>query len=200
MATVGIPAGEGPLYATIETDLGTIKVRLYEQEAPKTVANFCGLATGAKEWRHPKTGEKQIGKPLYDGTTFHRVIPDFMIQAGDPFSHPTEGDPARAGSGDPGYRFEDEFQSRLRFDRPGFLAMANSGPNTNGSQWFITEVATPHLNNKHTIFGEVVKGFERVPKLARVPASGSRPVPPVAIRHVTIARGAPERPAPELGG
>jgi len=106
-------------------------------------------------------------KPLYDGTMFHRVIPTFMIQGGDPFSNPKTGDPSRAGTGGPGYQFEDEFQSGRKFDRPGLLAMANSGPNTNGSQFFITEVPTPHLNNRHTIFGEVVKGQELVPQIAR---------------------------------
>jgi peptidyl-prolyl cis-trans isomerase A (cyclophilin A) len=185
----GIPAGEGPLLATLETTLGTIMLRLYEKEAPKTAANFVGLATGTKEWRHPKSGEKQVGVPFYDGTAFHRVIPNFMIQAGDRYSHPVDGDPELAGRGNPGYRFEDEVVSGLRFDRPGVLAMANSGPNTNGSQWFITEVATPHLNNKHTIFGEVVKGFERVPKIARVPAPGSRPSTPVFIQRLVISRG-----------
>lgn len=183
------PEGGGPLTATLDTTEGTIVLKLYEKEAPKTVANFVGLATGKKEWRHPKTGQKHLGKPLYDGTTFHRVIPNFMIQAGDPLSHPTEGDPALAGRGDPGFRFADEFQAGLRFDRPGLLAMANSGPDSNGCQWFITEVATPHLNNKHTIFGEVLKGFENVPKIARVPATGSRPNVPVVIRSVTITRG-----------
>jgi peptidyl-prolyl cis-trans isomerase A (cyclophilin A) len=184
-----VPEGTGPLTATLDTSLGTIVLKLYEKEAPRTVANFVGLATGQKEWRHPKTGQKQIGKPLYDGTTFHRVIPNFMIQAGDPLSHPTEGDPALAGRGDPGYRFADEFQSGLRFDRPGLLAMANSGPNSNGSQWFITEVATPHLNNKHTIFGEVLQGFELIPRMARVPSTGSRPDVPIVIRSITISRG-----------
>ena len=189
MTAPGIPEGEGVLTATLETSMGTIVLKLFEAEAPKTVANFVGLATGAKEWRHPKTGQKMQSRPLYDGTAFHRVIPNFMIQAGDPLSHPTEGDPGRAGTGDPGYRFEDEFKSGFKFDRPGLLAMANAGPNTNGSQWFITEVATPHLNNRHTIFGEVIKGFEIVPKIARVPvAASNRPVQPVLINKITIAR------------
>jgi peptidyl-prolyl cis-trans isomerase A (cyclophilin A) len=169
--------------------MGDIVVALYEKEAPKTVANFVGLATGAREWTHPKTGEKQKGRPLYNGTTFHRVIPDFMIQGGDPLSSVKDGDMSRAGTGDPGYKFEDEFQSGLRFDRPGLLAMANSGPNTNGSQFFITEVATAHLTNRHTIFGEVVKGFELVPKITRVPKQGSRPTPPVELKAVVISRG-----------
>jgi peptidyl-prolyl cis-trans isomerase A (cyclophilin A) len=190
MTNMGIPEGDGPLLATIETSLGTIVARLYEKEAPKTVANFVGLATGEKEWRHPKSGVRQVGTPLYDGTSFHRVIPNFMIQTGDRLSHPIDGEPGRAGSGNPGYRFADEFSSGLKFDRPGLLGMANIGLNTNGSQWFITEVATPHLNDKHTIFGEVSRGFEIVPKIARVPtAEQSRPVVPVTIRKITIARG-----------
>ena len=187
--SVVLPPGEGPLLAVIETSMGTLTVRLYEKEAPRTVANFVGLATGQKEWRHPKSGQKQVGRPLYDGTTFHRVMPNFMIQGGDPLSHVTDGDPALEGRGDPGFRFADEVNNGLRFDRPGFIAMANSGPNTNGCQWFITEVAAPHMNNKYSIFGEVVKGFERVPKIARVKVEGTRPVVPVVIQKVTIVRG-----------
>jgi len=189
VSTDGIPAGEGPLYALLQTSMGDIKVRLYEKDAPKTVANFVGLATGARAWTHPKSKKKQQNRPLYDGTSFHRVIPKFMIQAGDPLSNPTDGDLSLAGTGDPGYRFEDEFQSGLQFDRPGLLAMANSGPNTNGSQWFITEVPTPHLSGRHTIFGEVVSGFELVPKIARVEA-GKRnaPLEPVLLKRVVITR------------
>jgi len=145
------------LYATFKTSQGDIVVKLLSAEAPETVANFVGLATGEKEWSDPRTGEKQ-SRPLYDGTVFHRVIPDFMIQGGDPLGN---------GRGGPGYKFADEFGSGRVFDRPGLLAMANSGPNTNGSQFFITEVPTRWLDNKHTIFGEVVKGFELVPKIAR---------------------------------
>ena len=132
-------------------------VKLFEKDAPKTVANFVGLATGKQEWVDPRTGKKSNAR-LYDGTAFHRVIPQFMIQGGDPLG---------TGTGGPGYKFEDEFQSGRKFDRPGLLAMANAGPNTNGSQFFITEVPTPHLNNRHTIFGEVVKGQELVPQIAR---------------------------------
>lgn len=185
----GIPPGDGPLYATLETSMGTIKVRLFEKDAPKTVANFVGLATGARTWTHPKSNKKMEHRPLYDGTSFHRVIPNFMIQAGDPFSHPTDGDLGRAGTGDAGYKFEDEFQSGRQFDRPGLLAMANSGPNTNGSQWFITEVPTPHLSGRHTIFGEVVSGFEIVPKIARVPTGArNKPLEPVILKRVVITR------------
>ena len=143
--------------ATLHTTAGDIRVQLYGNHAPKTVKNFVDLATGGVEWKHPQTGQKS-NDPLYDGTIFHRVISGFMIQGGDPLGE---------GFGGPGYRFGDEFHPELSFDRPYLLAMANSGPNTNGSQFFITEVATPHLNGRHTIFGEVVKGQELVPKIAR---------------------------------
>jgi peptidyl-prolyl cis-trans isomerase A (cyclophilin A) len=152
-----IPQGPGDLYAVFQTSRGTIVVKLFEKDAPKTVANFVGLAKGSQDWIDPRTGQKSKAK-LYDGTVFHRVIPQFMIQGGDPLG---------TGTGGPGYKFEDEFQSGRKFDKPGVLAMANAGPNTNGSQFFITEVATPHLNSRHTIFGEVVKGGELVPQIAR---------------------------------
>jgi peptidyl-prolyl cis-trans isomerase A (cyclophilin A) len=152
-----IPPGPGDLYAIFQTSLGKIVVKLYEKEAPKTIANFVGLATGKQEWVDPRTGQKSKAR-LYDGTSFHRVIPQFMIQGGDPLG---------TGTGGPGYKFEDEFQGGRKFDKPGLLAMANAGPNSNGSQFFITEVPTPHLNNRHTIFGEVVKGFDLVPQIAR---------------------------------
>ena len=152
-----IPQGSGDLYAVFQTSRGNLVVKLFEKDAPKTVANFVGLATGKQEWIDPRTGQKSKGK-LYDGTSFHRVIPQFMIQGGDPLG---------TGTGGPGYKFEDEFQSGKKFDRPGLLAMANAGPNTNGSQFFITEVPTPHLNSRHTIFGEVVKGQDLVPQIAR---------------------------------
>jgi peptidyl-prolyl cis-trans isomerase A (cyclophilin A) len=168
----GIPQGRGDLYAIFQTSAGNITCRLFEKEAPETVANFVGLAMGTKEWTDPRTGEK-VKKPLYDGTMFHRVIPNFMIQGGDPLGN---------GTGDPGYRFKDEFQSGRTFDKPGLLAMANAGPNTNGSQFFITEVPTPHLNNRHTIFGECINGFELVPKIAR---SGNGKT---TLQHVEIVR------------
>jgi peptidyl-prolyl cis-trans isomerase A (cyclophilin A) len=143
-------------YATFETSAGKIGVRFYADRAPKTVANFIGLATGTKESTDPRTHQK--GKrPFYDGTVFHRVIPRFMIQGGDPTG---------TGTGDPGYKFADEIHADDAF-KAGHLAMANSGPNTNGSQFFITEVATPHLNGKHTIFGEVVCGLDLVSRIAR---------------------------------
>ena len=152
------PKREPGTYVVFETSLGKIVCKFYNQEAPKTVANFIGLAKGTREWTHPETGKKMTGTPYFDGTVFHRVIPDFMIQGGDPTG---------TGTGWPGYKFEDEFVETLNFDVPGRLAMANSGPNTNGSQFFITEVPTPHLNQKHTIFGQVVEGQELVAKIAR---------------------------------
>jgi peptidyl-prolyl cis-trans isomerase A (cyclophilin A) len=143
-------------FATLETNKGAIRVRLFPDTAPKTVENFVGLATGSRSWQDPKTGAEQQ-RPLYDGTIFHRVIPDFMIQGGDPLG---------TGTGGPGYSFEDEVSGPHRFDRPGYLAMANAGPNTNGSQFFITQVPTPWLDGKHTIFGEVVDGMEVVDAIA----------------------------------
>jgi peptidyl-prolyl cis-trans isomerase A (cyclophilin A) len=174
MANDGIPQGSGDLYALFKTTRGTLTVKLFEKDAPKTVANFVGLATGAKEWTDPRSGAKSHAK-LYDGTQFHRVIPQFMIQGGDPLGQ---------GVGGPGYKFADEFGSGKSFDKPGLLAMANAGPNTNGSQFFITEVPTPHLNNKHTIFGEVVKGFELVPQIARAGNAQTQ------LTHVEIVRSA----------
>src|SRR5438309_924242 len=146
------------LFATFATSMGDIVIKLFPDRAPKTVENFVGLAEGTKEWKDPKTGEKKTSTPLYDGTMFHRVIPDFMIQGGDPLG---------TGTGGPGYRFEDEIGPQNKFAKPYLLAMANAGPNTNGSQFFITEVPTPHLDRGHTIFGEVVKGGDLVPKIAR---------------------------------
>ncbi len=160
------------LYATFETSMGKIVCKLFSKDAPKTVENFVGLVTGEKEWTHPKTGARSK-TPLYDGTVFHRVIPEFMVQGGDPLG---------TGTGGPGFKFEDEFKSGRKFDKPGLLAMANAGPNTNGSQFFITEVPTPHLNNRHTIFGEVVSGFDLVPKIARAGNAA------VKLNKVTISK------------
>ena len=140
-------------YATFDTSEGTIVCRLFEQEAPITVKNFIDLAEGTREWTHPQTRAKNKA-PLYNGTIFHRVIPDFMVQGGDP---------AGTGMGGPGYQFQDETRtSPHKFDKPGKLAMANSGPNTNGSQFFITHVACPWLDGKHTVFGQVIEGQEVV--------------------------------------
>ena len=146
------PEKKGPLYATLKTSMGDIVIQLFEDKAPKTVANFVGLASGTKEWTDPKTGEK-VKRPLYNGTIFHRVIPGFMIQGGDPLGN---------GTGGPGYKFEDEFSPELRHNKPGIISMANAGPNTNGSQFFITHKETPFLDGKHSVFGEVVKGQEVV--------------------------------------
>ena len=162
-----------PLFATFKTSAGDIVVKLLPEKAPQTVENFVGLAEGTKKWTDPRTGMPS-SKPLYDGTMFHRVIPEFMIQGGDP-----RGD----GTGGPGFKFADEIGPDNKFDRPGLLAMANAGPGTNGSQFFITEVPTPHLNKGHTIFGEVVKGQELVAKIARLGNAKTK------LDKVTITRG-----------
>lgn len=171
------------VYAKFDTSEGLIVCRLFTKDAPKTVENFVGLATGEKGWTHPGTGEERKGVPLYDGTIFHRCIANFMIQGGDPLGK---------GTGGPGYKFADEFQSGRRFDQPGLLAMANAGPNTNGSQFFITVVPTPWLNNKHTIFGEVTVGQSVVERLANVVPKGAndRPKKDVVIRALTISKTA----------
>ena len=164
-------------FATLETSKGPIRVRLFPDTAPKTVENFIGLAIGTKPWRNPATGAQEQG-PLYEGTGFHRVIPNFMIQGGDPLG---------TGRGGPGYQFEDEVDGPHRFDRPGYLAMANAGPGTNGSQFFITQVPTPWLDGKHTIFGEVVEGMEVVDAMAAVDRGpGDRPVEDLRLERVLI--------------
>jgi peptidyl-prolyl cis-trans isomerase A (cyclophilin A) len=167
-------------YAVFTTTEGKITVRLFEADAPITVKNFIELAEGAKEWTHPVTRRKSTAK-LYDGTIFHRVIKDFMIQGGDP---------AGTGMGGPGYRFQDETKgSPHQFDKPGKLAMANAGPNTNGSQFFITVVPTPWLTGKHTIFGEVVEGQQIVTRISLVPSGGQdKPHKPVVLESVVIER------------
>ena len=178
IAMGGKPKMPDKMYATLETNKGKIVCILYGKEAPKTVENFVGLATGEKEWIDPKTKEK-VKKPLYNGTIFHRVIPDFMIQGGDPLG---------MGIGGPGYRFEDEFVDTLKFDQPGRLAMANSGPGTNGSQFFITVAPTEWLNNHHTIFGQVIEGQDVVNAISMVKrGQNDKPVEPVVIEKVTIS-------------
>ena len=152
-------------------------VVLEEQRAPKTVANFVGLATGTIAWSDPKTGQNMQGTPLYEGVRFHRVIPGFMVQCGDPLSRLVdERAKARWGTGGPGYQFSDEFHPKLQHDQPGVLSMANAGPGTNGSQFFITEGPTPHLNGRHSVFGHVVAGQDIISKIANAPRSaGDRP-------------------------
>jgi peptidyl-prolyl cis-trans isomerase A (cyclophilin A) len=183
---INVP-GQGQLYARLTTNLGPIVLRLEEQRAPKTVKNFVGLATGAIEWKDPKTGAPMLGTPAYDGVRFHRVIPNFMIQCGDPLSRHADT-AARWGTGNAGYRFEDEFHPELRHDGPGVLSMANSGPGTNSAQWFITEGPTPHLDKKHSVFGRVVSGQEVVAQIARVPSTRDRPNQDVVLERVEIFR------------
>lgn len=169
-----------PLYATLKTSMGDIVVVLFEDKAPKTVANFVGLAEGTKEWTDPSTRER-VKRPLYNGTIFHRVIPGFMIQGGDPLA---------SGAGGPGFRFEDEFHPDLKHSKAGILSMANAGPNTNGSQFFITHKATPWLDGRHSVFGEVVKGQEVLVAIGNVPRdSRDRPLKEVELKEVIISRG-----------
>ena len=167
-------------YAVFNTSEGTIVCRLFEKEAPKTVQNFIELAEGKREWTHPNSGKKSKDR-LYDGTIFHRVIPNFMIQGGDP---------AGTGFGGPGYQFEDETKgSPHKFDKPGKLAMANAGPNTNGSQFFITVAATPWLTGNHTIFGEVVEGQDVADKITKLPRNRQdKPNKDVVLKEVRIER------------
>jgi peptidyl-prolyl cis-trans isomerase A (cyclophilin A) len=168
------------LTATLATTQGTVTVRLFPDHAPKTVRNFVELAEGGREWTNPRTRATTKDK-LYDGTIFHRVITNFMIQGGDPLG---------TGTGGPGYKFGDEIHPDLQFDRPYLLAMANAGPGTNGSQFFVTTVPTPWLNGKHTIFGEVTDGAEVVDQISRVQTvPGDRPVQDVVLQSVTINRG-----------
>jgi peptidyl-prolyl cis-trans isomerase A (cyclophilin A) len=167
-------------YAVLNSSEGTIVCRLFEKDAPKTVQNFVELAEGKREWTHPGTRQKTRAR-LYDGTIFHRVIPNFMIQGGDPLG---------VGHGGPGYQFEDETKGSLhKFDKPGKLAMANAGPNTNGSQFFITVAPTPWLTGNHTIFGEVVEGQEVANKIVNVPRNRQdKPTTDVVLNSVTIER------------
>lgn len=180
-SSVELPTEPGQ-YAIIYTSSGTIVCRLFDKSAPKTVANFVGLATGTKAWTDPETG-KTKHTPIYPGTTFHRVIPGFMIQGGDPL-----GD----GRGTPGYQIDDEIDSSLGFDKPGILAMANSGPNTNGSQFFITVAPAPHLDGRYSIFGEVVSGQSVVDSISQAPRDDEdKPLTAVKILRIAIRRVAP---------
>ena len=184
-------APNGPL-VVMDTSMGRITCQFYQKQAPNTVANFIGLAEGTKDWTNPVTKKVEHHKPLYDGTTFHRVIPEFMIQGGDP---------AGTGMGGPGYAFPDELDPSLTFDRPGRLAMANSGPNTNGSQFFITEQAYPSLDQNYTLFGQCDDpSVEVVKAIARVPRDGDdKPLSPVTLEKVTIVSEGQALPALQPG-
>ena len=190
-ATKGL-SGSGPLTAKIETTLGTFTCEFFDKQAPITVANLVGLARGVRPFRD-KSGE-WVKKPFYDGLIFHRVIPGFMIQGGDPLG---------SGTGNPGYRFKNEVSPDLLFDQPGRLAYANSGPNTNGSQFFITEVATPHLNGGYTIFGQcdeaTVALVKTIAHMATDPAT-EKPFRPVKIVHISVVRSTGIAPKPGAGG
>ena len=168
------------VFAHFTTSEGKFTARLFDAETPNTVANFTGLADGSKDWTDPRTGRK-VKQPYFNGTIFHRVIDGFMIQGGDPLGQ---------GTGGPGYTFGDEFHPKLRHSKPGILSMANRGPNTNGGQFFITLAATPWLDNKHSVFGEIVEGMDVVQKIGTTPTSkpGDRPVKPITVESVTIER------------
>jgi len=169
------------VYAQFVTSEGNFTVRLFDQEVPKTVENFVGLAEGTKQWTDPKTNQK-VTRPYYDGVIFHRVIDGFMVQSGDPLGQ---------GIGGPGYTFSDEFHPKLRHSKAGILSMANRGPNTNGGQFFITLGATPHLDDRHSVFGEVTEGMDVVRKIGST-ATGpqDRPVKPIVIQSIKIERRA----------
>ncbi len=165
------------LLAHFTTSEGNFTVRLFDDKVPNTVANYVGLAEVSKEWNDPRSGQK-VKRPYFDGLIFHRVIADFMIQGGDPLG---------SGTGGPGYKFGDEFHPTLRHGKPGILSMANAGPNTNGSQFFITLVPTPWLDNKHSVFGEVTDGMDVVEKIGKTKTGpGDRPVKPITIESVKI--------------
>jgi len=168
------------VFAHFTTSEGNFTARLFDAETPNTVANFSGLADGTKEWTDPRTGKK-VKTPYFNGTVFHRVIDGFMIQGGDPLGQ---------GTGGPGYTFADEFSPKLRHSKPGILSIANRGPNTNGGQFFITLAATPWLDDKHSVFGEVVEGMDVVKKIGNTATSkpGDRPVKPITIQSVTIEK------------
>lgn len=171
------------LFAVMKTNLGDVTLKLYSKKTPKTVSNFVGLASGEKDWKSPATGERKKGVAFYNGLTFHRVIDGFMIQGGCPLG---------TGTGDPGYAFEDECASGCSFEKKGLLAMANAGPGTNGSQFFITTSTPTYLNNKHTIFGEVVKGYEVVEAISKAPKGPSdKPIEPITIVSITLSESQP---------
>ncbi|MFC4541255.1 peptidylprolyl isomerase [Halosolutus amylolyticus] len=168
----------GDVTATLHTNRGDIEVELYDERAPRTVDNFVGLATGGKTWTDPESGEEVEGEPLYDDVAFHRVIEGFMIQGGDP---------TETGRGGPGYQFDDEFHEELRHDDEGILSMANSGPNTNGSQFFITLDAQPHLDDRHSVFGKVVDGMDVVREIGNVDTDpNDQPREEVVLESVSV--------------
>jgi len=180
-ARIGLTDPSQTLFATLETNNGDITLELFWKEAPNTVQNFVTLAEGTRKWRDPKSGA-QVSRPLYDGLTFHRIIPDFMIQGGDPLGN---------GTGGPGYSFPDEFSPNLGHNKPGILSMANAGPDTNGSQFFITLAPKPDLDQKHSVFGQVVEGMDVVRAIAVLPRDKEdKPEEPVVIKHVRIERRA----------
>jgi peptidyl-prolyl cis-trans isomerase A (cyclophilin A) len=180
--------GTGQLYARLHTTQGNVVVQLEETRAPNTVKNFVGLALGTIDWKDPVDGSSKTKTPLYPGVKFHRVIPGFMIQCGDPASRHDNAQ-NRWGMGGPGYRFSDEFHPELRHSKPGILSMANAGPGTNGSQFFITEGPTPHLDGRHSVFGTVVVGMDVVKKLANVPRGPSdRPNQSQVLERVELFR------------
>ena len=171
------PKKDKKMIAVFETNKGTFTIQLFADKAPKTVENFVGLANGTKEWTDPKSGQK-VKKAFYDGLKFHRVIPNFMLQGGDPLG---------TGTGGPGFRFEDEIHPSLSHDKPGKLSMANAGPNTNGSQFFVTVAATPWLDGKHTIFGEVIEGMDVVMDISKTKTGPmDRPVEDIVIKTLKI--------------
>jgi peptidyl-prolyl cis-trans isomerase A (cyclophilin A) len=187
--SVAASTSSGPT-AVIHTTAGDMRCELFQKDAPIGVANFIGLANGTKDWTNPVSHAKKHGVPLYDGTIFHRVIPEFMIQGGDP---------AGSGMGDPGYTFKNETSPTLKFDRPGRLAYANGGPDTNGSQFFVTEVPYPSLNGGYTIFGQCdPAAVELVKKIARMATDGERPLRPVKITHIEIQQAGARPAAPKL--
>jgi peptidyl-prolyl cis-trans isomerase A (cyclophilin A) len=170
----------GDLSATLHTSEGDIEIDLFDERAPETVENFVGLATGERPWEHPETGETIEGEPLYDHVLVHRIIDGFMIQTGDPTG---------TGRGGPGYTFDDEFHDELRHDSGGIVSMANSGPNTNGSQFFITLDPQPHLDGRHAVFGEVTDGMDVVEAIGSIPTDGNdRPQEDVLLESVTVHR------------
>ncbi len=184
---IDIP-GQGELHASLHTSKGKMVARLHEKGAPNTVKNFVGLARGVIDWVDPKTKKTVKGVPFYDGLLVHRIVRNFVIQVGDPKTRYSELE-AEWGTGDPGYKFRDEFDPALRHNRAGMLSMANSGPNSNGSQFFVTEVPTPHLDKRHSVFGQLITGLDVIKEIANAPTDDrGRPNPPIYLEKVEIFR------------